>query len=78
MKNEIPQDKISCKICKHLGESPIFGACEGCDNLAKFEIDYDKVCKWCYNQVAEGDNICKFHREMHTRHSWPGAETNRK
>lgn len=55
---EIPKDKISCKICKYHGESPISGTCEGCNYFSKFEIDYDKVCKWCYNPVAEGDNIC--------------------
>ena len=70
---EIPKDKISCKICKYRGESPISGACEGCNYFSKFEIDYDKVCKWCYNPVAGGDNICKFHREMNAKHSWPGC-----
>jgi len=70
---EIPKDKISCKICKHRGESPISGACEGCNNFAKFDIDFDKVCKWCWNTVAEGDNICAKHRESHTKNSWPGC-----
>lgn len=72
---EIPKNKISCKICKHRGESPISGACEGCSNFAKFEIDFDKVCKWCYNLVAPGDNICAEHRESHAKHSWPGCMT---
>lgn len=70
---EIPKDKISCKICKYRGESPISGACEGCNYFSKFEIDYDKVCKWCYNPVADGDNICAEHRESHRKHSWPGC-----
>lgn len=70
---EIPKDKISCKICKYHGESPISGTCEGCNYFSKLEIDYDKFCKWCWNQVAEGDNICEFHREMHTKNSWPGC-----
>lgn len=39
---EIPKDKISCKICKYRGESPISGTCEGCNYFSKFEIDYDK------------------------------------
>lgn len=69
----IPKDKISCKICKYRGESPISGAGEGCSNFAKFEIDYDNVCKWCYNPVAPGDNICAAHRKSHNEHSWPGC-----
>jgi len=70
---EIPKENISCKICKYRGESPISGACEGCNYFSKFEIDYDKVCKWCYNPVAGGNNICEFHREMNAKHSWPGC-----
>jgi hypothetical protein len=70
---EIPKDKISCKICKYRGESPISGTCEGCNYFSKFEIDYDKVCKWCYNPVAPDDNICAEHRKSHAAHSCPGC-----
>ena len=70
---EIPKNKISCKICKHRGESPISGACEGCNSFAKFEIDYENVCKWCYNPVVPGDNVCEEHQKSHTAHSWPGC-----
>jgi RecJ-like exonuclease len=68
---EIPKNKISCKICKYRGESPISGTCEGCNHFSKFEIDYDKVCKWCYNPAAPDDNICAEHRKSHAAHSWP-------
>lgn len=52
---EIPKDKISCKICKHRGESPISGACEGCNNFANFENDnttrFNMRCRECKNIV---------------------------
>ena len=69
---EIPKNKISCKICKHRGESPISGACEGCSSFSKFDIDFDKVCKWCYKPVAPGDNVCAEHRKSHAANSWRG------
>lgn len=57
--NEIPSNKLSCKICVYAGESPISGVCEGCCGFNKFKIDYNKVCKWCYSPAAENDNVCE-------------------
>lgn len=57
--NEIPSSKLSCKICVYANESPISGACEGCRGFSKFKLDYDKICKWCYNPAAENDNVCE-------------------
>lgn len=70
---KIPKDKISCKICKYLGDSCISGHCEGCVNFSKFELDGAKLCKWCWNPAAPGDNICREHKKSHAEHSWPGV-----
>lgn len=75
MKN-VPFEFQNCDICKHKDENASIEPCKSCDisdDINKFEPDYDKICKWCYNPVAPGDNICAEHRESHTKHSWAGC-----
>ena len=72
---KVPIDKRDCIICKHVATSADIEPCKSCneDGPDNFEPDYNKICKFCYNPVAPGDNICEEHRKSHAAHSWPGC-----
>ena len=67
---EVPIENQCCAICKNRNLSEFAKPCYKCDGK-NFVADYDAICKWCYNPVAPGDNICEEHRKSHTAHSWP-------
>ena len=69
----VPMEQRKCAICIY-SNSFNQERCVFCDNVEKnhFELDDNKICKWCYNPVAPGDNICAEHRKSHEKHSWRG------
>lgn len=73
-KNQIPKEFISCKICLHADNSIESCCCGECVDTDSFVPDFDKICKWCWNKVANGDNICAEHRKSHAENSWPGVK----
>ena len=71
---EVPIENRTCDICRYK-EVPITDApCDHCseDTFDEFELDYNKICKWCYKPVAPGDNVCAEHRKSHAANSWRG------